>query len=288
MIYVSSFCSKQKRIGHAIEELVEVGIRNIELSGGTEYYVGYEDDILRLKDKFDLKYLVHNYFPPPKEDFVLNLASLDDDIYKKSLQLLQKSIQLCHKIGANRFGFHAGFFVDLKIKELGSAVRRKHIENRELSIKKFCEAFEKLQQEACGIDLYLENNAYSYSNYCVYKNQVPFMLLNYQDYEELKSFINFKLLLDLAHLKVSINTLQLNSNEEFDNMMNESDYLHISENDGVHDQNKGFTEDSDLFELLKRYDLKDKIITIEVYHTIETIIQSRDILASIIDGYNYG
>ena len=114
------------------------------------------------------------------------------------------------------------------------------------------------------------------------------MLLNYQDYEELKSFINFKLLLDLAHLKVSINTLQLNSNEEFDNMMNESDYLHISENDGVHDQNKGFTEDSDLFELLKRYDLKDKIITIEVYHTIETIIQSRDILASIIDGYNYG
>ena len=51
MIYVSSFSSKQKRIGHAIEELVEAGIRNIELSGGTEYYVGYEDEECQIVNK---------------------------------------------------------------------------------------------------------------------------------------------------------------------------------------------------------------------------------------------
>jgi sugar phosphate isomerase/epimerase len=288
MIYVSSSCSKQKRIDDAIEEFVSAGIRNIELSGGTDYYVGYEDDILRLQDKYNLNLLVHNYFPPPKENFVLNLASLDDEIYIKSIQSLCRSIQLSHKIGAKRFGFHAGFFVDMNIKELGSLVEKKIVEKRELSIKRFCEAFKKLQEESRGLDLYIENNIYSYSNYQVFCNQLPFMLLTYKDYSELKKLLNFKLLLDLAHLKVTINTLQLNFDEEFDRMISESDYLHISENNGKHDQNLEFNKKSDLVRILGMHNLRDKTITIEVYSKTETIVQSRDILSSIIDGSNHG
>lgn len=284
MIYVSSACSKQKRIGDAIEELVLAGIRNIELSGGTEYYVGYQDDILRLKDKYNLNYLVHNYFPPPKEHFVINLASLNNNIYDKSIQYLRGSIRLSHKIGAKRFGFHAGFFVDLKSKELGKVVKKKNIENRELSILRFCEAFKILKEESRDLDLYIENNIYSYSNYRVYYDQVPFMLLTHQDYKDLKKRINFNLLLDLAHLKVSINTLQLNLKDEIDKMISESDYLHISENNGKKDQNLALDDESDLVRILKMYNIKDKTITIEVYSDVDSIIQSHDILSSIIEG----
>lgn len=288
MIYVSSSCSKQKRIDDAIEELVSVGIRNIELSGGTEYYVGYEDDILRLQDKYNLNFLLHNYFPPPEENFVLNLASLDNDIYKKSIQNLCRSIQLCHKIGAKKFGFHAGFFFDLTIKELGNVVEKKILENRELSIKRFCEGFRKIEEESRDLDLYIENNIYSYSNYRLFSDQVPFMLLTYNDYNILKKHVNFKLLLDIAHLKVTTNSLQLNFNEEMDKMINESDYLHISENNGKHDQNLEFNKKSNLVRILRMYNLKDKTITIEIYNKIESIAQSRDILSSIIDGSNNG
>jgi sugar phosphate isomerase/epimerase len=283
MIYVSSSCSKQKRIGDAIEELVSVGIRNIELTGGTEYYVGYENEILHLQDKYNLNLLVHNYFPPPKENFVLNLASLDNNIREKSIQHFYRSIRLCHKIGAKRFGLHAGYFIDLNAKELGNVVKKKHIENRDLSIKRFCDAFKKLQEESKGLNLYIENNIYSYLNCREFCDQVPFMLLNYNDYKELKKIIDFKLLLDLAHLKVSANSLQLNFDEEIDKMIYESDYLHISENNGKHDQNLALNKKSELSRILNKYNLKEKTVTIEVYNKIEDIVQSCDILTHIID-----
>jgi sugar phosphate isomerase/epimerase len=216
------------------------------------------------------------------------LASLDNNIYKKSIQNLCRSIRLCHKIGAKRFGFHAGFFVDLNNNELGNVVEKKNVENRELSIKRFCEAFKKIQEESRNLDLYIENNIYSYPNHRVFVDQAPFMLLTHKDYTELKKLINFKLSLDLAHLKVTANSLQLNLNEEIDKMIKASDYLHISENNGKHDQNLKLNKKSNLVRILRMYNLKDKTITIEVYNKIETIVQSRDILTSIIDGSNYG
>jgi len=93
MIYVSSACSKQNLIGPAIKELADQGYRNIELSGGTRYYKDYESDLLDLKKKYSLNFLIHNYFPPPKEPFILNLASLDTDVYEKKFKSLKKSTQ---------------------------------------------------------------------------------------------------------------------------------------------------------------------------------------------------
>jgi sugar phosphate isomerase/epimerase len=243
---------------------------------------------LRLRDKYNLNYLVHNYFPPPKQNFVLNLASLDDIIYEESIQHLFQSIRLCRKIGSSQFGFHAGFFVDLDTNEIGKVIQKKHIENRELSIQRFCEAFKKLQDESRGIDLYLENHIYSYSNFRVFGDQAPFMLLTYKDYIELRQRINFKLLLDLAHLKVSVNTLELNHDDEFEKMMNASDYLHISENNGKQDQNMALDLESDMISILKEWDIKEKTITLEIYNDMETIIRSRNILDSIIDESNSG
>lgn len=40
MIYVSSSCIRNNNIAEIICSLSEKGIRNIELSGGTEYYEG--------------------------------------------------------------------------------------------------------------------------------------------------------------------------------------------------------------------------------------------------------
>jgi hypothetical protein len=93
MIYVSSACSKQKFIGPAVKELADKGFKNIELSGGTRYYDDYEPDLFDLQKKYDLTFLVHNYFPPPKDPFILNLASLDRGIYEKSLHHLKKALR---------------------------------------------------------------------------------------------------------------------------------------------------------------------------------------------------
>ena len=98
MIYISSSCVKHIKIKDAVQDLVNNGFKNIELSGGTEYYNGFEDDLLELKNKYNLNYICHNYFPPPKEHFVLNLASLDDEIYNKTFEHLKNAIELSKKL----------------------------------------------------------------------------------------------------------------------------------------------------------------------------------------------
>ena len=40
---------KAETIKESVQELSENGFVNIELSGGTRYYVGYENDLLKLK-----------------------------------------------------------------------------------------------------------------------------------------------------------------------------------------------------------------------------------------------
>ena len=94
MIYVSSSCVQHKKIKDSVLDLVSNGFKNIELSGGTEYYDGFEYELLELKDKYSLNYICHNYFPPPKEHFVLNLASQDHEVYTKTLNHLKQAIVL--------------------------------------------------------------------------------------------------------------------------------------------------------------------------------------------------
>ena len=229
-IFVSSVCSRQNKIGPAVYELAEAGFRHIELTGGTLYYEGYEEDLLSLKKKYNLTYLIHNYFPPPEKDFVINLASTANDIYRKSLQQLIKAIRLSRKIGAKRFGFHAGFLIDFAPSLLGKGIDKSKLINKEDAIERFCEGFNALTQEAQDISLYIENNVYSNANYKIYKDTPPFLLLTSQDYSELKTVIDFNLLLDLAHLKVTARSLHLHFEKELTKMIDCSDYIHISGN----------------------------------------------------------
>ena len=121
-MYVSSACLKHEKIKDSVEELARNGFKNVELSGGTKYYRGYEEDLLGLKDQYDLNFLLHNYFPPPKEDFILNLASLNDAIYQKTLDHCERAILLARKLGSKKFGLHAGFFIDFAAKEVGKNI----------------------------------------------------------------------------------------------------------------------------------------------------------------------
>ena len=130
MIYVSSSCVKYKKIQDSVVALVNHGFKNIELSGGTEYYDGFEDDLLELKARYNLNYICHNYFPPPKCSFVLNLASLDNEIYEKTLNHLVHAIELSKRLDAKKFGFHAGFLVDIKVSEIGQKISKNDLYNK--------------------------------------------------------------------------------------------------------------------------------------------------------------
>ena len=281
MLYISSTCSKQKKIGDAIRELAEQGYLNIELSGGTIYYDEIEDDIFSLKKEYNLNFLIHNYFPPSRENFVLNFASLDDPIYYKSLDKLIKAIKLSRALGADVYGFHAGFYIDPKEEELGKPFIRRKLNNAALALNRFSKGYNMLISEADNISLYVENNVYSYTNCQRYNRKNPFMLTSYEDYLELKRHMEFNLLLDVAHLYVSARSLDLDFEEQFDQLFSVSDYIHLSENDGLHDQNGGFTEDNHLFKIVSRYNFSEKIVTLEIYDDLEALKESFIMISAI-------
>ena len=282
MIYVSSCCSKQKRIGSAIRELAEHNFRNIELSGGTEYYEGYEYDIFDLKEKYNLTYLIHNYFPPPKENFVLNLASLDDAIFEKSIEQLRKAIRFADQLGMDRFGFHAGFYVDISSDEIGKAIPAYNLWDKKQSYERFCTGFNLIKNESKNVDIYIENNVYSKTNFDTYGPQNPFMLTTPAEYRKLQQYIDFKLLLDVAHLYVSSHTLKFDFESHLDQLIMETDYIHVSDNDGYHDQNENFAYDSKLLKKMAKKHLKDKTITLEIYNELSSLKESFDRITALV------
>ena len=274
-LYVSPCYVKHDKLKDLMEEFALNGFKNIELSGGTKYYEKYEEDLLELKQKYNFNYLLHNCFPQPKDDFVLNLASPDEEIYEKTIEHHKNAISLSRRLGAKKFSFHAGYFIDLKIGELNRNVSLREPCDSKQAIKRFCEGYKLLKEKAGDIELYIENNVLSANNSRIFKGQNPFMLTDYKSYEELKSFIDFKLLLDVAHLNISANSLNVDFGEELKMLFPLSDYIHVSDNDGLHDQNRCLNGDSTVLNALKDYNFDKKIMALEMRGSISDIKKSQ-------------
>lgn len=281
MIYISTSCLKNKSIKESIKQIVDFGYTNIELSGGTDYYPKLVDDILFLEDKYKLNLICHNYFPPPKEHFVLNLASLDLSTQDKSFKFLEKTIKLSDELKIKEFGFHAGFFLNIPLNEIGKKIQSQTLFNKQEAIVQFCKSYNKLDNLTKS-KLYIENNVISGPNYEKFGENI-FMLTSSKDYFALKKLIKFDLILDVAHLKVSCNSLNLNFEEQLDCLIHETDYIHISDNSGVTDDNIGLKKDSQLYSLLSNYSLKNKKITLEVYdNSFKQIEETYNLISNLI------
>lgn len=283
MIYVSSSCVKAVRIADAVETLVDAGFRSIELSGGTEYYPELESDLLELKEKFNLSYLCHNYFPPPKEPFVVNLASLDDSIRTKSLAHLGENIRVSRLLGGDRISFHAGFFVDISTAEIGHELGAATLSGRQEAINRFCDNYQELVAVAGDLPVYVENNVYSQTNRKNFAEETPFMLLNYTDFLELKRKIDFHFLLDVGHLKVSCRTLGLDFSSQLEKLFPLASYLHVSDNDGLEDLHGPVQMGGDIYRALSSFDLSGKVISLEVGGDLSGLRNSYDLIGDLVN-----
>jgi sugar phosphate isomerase/epimerase len=108
-VFVSTtFVPGDMPIGRAIEACVDHGLRSLEL-GSTHPFEPAPLDVVR---QYPLRYLVHNYFPPPEAPLVVNLASLDDDIYRRSRAHVERSLEFCAGAGALLYTVHPGFLSD--------------------------------------------------------------------------------------------------------------------------------------------------------------------------------
>lgn len=273
MKYISSSCVKGvKEVIAVVEKCVLAGFKNIELSGGTEHEEDVCKKLMTLKKTHGLNFMCHNYFPAPKIPFVANLASLNDAIHEQTMSHFKKSIDLSVALGATKFGLHAGFYTDIFLGEIGKNIKKRPLYDKKKARKRFCKSFDELKRYSDDrVTLYIENNVIAAHNFSNYDCNNLLMLTTLDEYEALKKEIDFTLLLDIAHLFVSSKTLGNPFFESATALWHETDYVHISDNDGKRDTNKPLNPDGEVYGFLRTQEKRDKTITFEIYDSFSKI-----------------
>lgn len=271
MIYVSSASFKEKNLSVLLNHFKKNNIKNVELSGGTKYTKNISAIISKHNNQ--MNFLIHNYFPPPKKDFILNLGSTDEKTRLQSVTLCKKAINLCKKFGIKKYAIHAPFLIDFTPNEAGKLIKKRKLSNKKKVVQKFKKSWLEIKKTANNkVSLYIENNVLSFENYKNYNYKNPFLLTDYKSYLFLKKRINFNLLLDFGHLYVSSKTLKKSFSKECLKLIKLTDYFHISDNNGKKDENCGLNIKGEVYRILKKKKFFPKpTFTLEVYKDIKTI-----------------
>jgi len=262
MIYISTGGIKNKTASKFSEELVSYGMNEIELSGGM-YSESLLNDLLILSSKINFQ--IHNYFPPPEKPFVLNLGSLDPNVGMRSYDHVVKALEWCSILGSDHYSFHAGFLLDPGVHELGKKISDRGLYNRDESIEIFISRVKDLNEIAkkSNITLMIENNVLSKNNSLEFNSNPLLMCAPEECNEVLNNFPeDIKLLIDVAHLKVSANSLNFNPEKMFHMCENRIGGYHLSDNNGLSDTNQAFNSKSWFW---KHINPSVNYISIEVY-----------------------
>jgi len=271
MIYISTGGFNKKSVIDVIQLLSKNNIKAFELSGGI-FTDNLESKLKILSNKFE--FIVHNYFPPPKKPFVLNLASLNENIYQESVNHIKQSIKLASSIKSPFYSFHAGFLIDPKVKELGKTIKSNNLYDRDKSLERFIYSIKFLSKYASKykIKLLVENNVITKSNLSKFESN-PLLMTDIKNTGEIvKNFDeNLFFLVDVAHLKVSANTLNFDAREYLEIFKDKIGGYHLSDNNGLVDSNKEISKSSWFWPHL-RNDLN--------YYTLEVYDQNPKVLFS--------
>ena len=240
MIYTSTSCLKNpKNVIKVLDEYDKAGIEQVELGSVHEYF-----DINKLK-KYDFDFLIHNYFPPPKKPFNLNLASQNREILKKSKDLVKQALDFCRKIECSLYTFHAGLTIDPP--KLGKPLPKNGYVEREIAIKTYVESVEELLDFANtkGVKIAMEPNVVQKFNLVNGKNELCLFAEINEINKLFKLIKNNKLgiLLDLGHTAVTSHWLNFDKDEFVEQCKEKVAAIHVSNNNGLTDQHKALTKD---------------------------------------------
>lgn len=268
MIYVSSSCVPADTIKEAVETLAIEGCKNIELSGGTNYYNHIMEDLIALKDKYGLSYLVHNYFPPPDNHFILNISSVDKTLRNKSVKFVKKSLFVAHKLKSTLYALHPGYTKDLILDENNEHFIpcSNNYKNKIHSL----EILEKCLRILC-------NEAKSYGLIFGVENLFPLPDNNFsllcEEWEidwlfkRCADIPNLGLLLDLGHAKISSKLLNFDLNSFLEPIVNKYRHrllgIHLSDNSGLRDDHFLPERDSWMLSFIMKNNLNHLPITLE-------------------------
>jgi len=265
-VYISTSAFKNRSLKKIFYTCLELGFTNVELSANVDYADDNVAVVRKLYKSGQMRFLVHNYFPRPKEDFVLNLASDDKEVVRRSVQHCQIALDLSADLGAPFFSVHAGFAFHAQPQDLG----RPQIDLPRISYptayKNFVKNVRVLLDYAAkrNIQLAVENNVVAKFNLIKGKNEIALLA----DADEAVRFYkevgraNLFFLIDLGHLKVSSAAMGFGREDYLQKVLPWAAAFHLSDNDGLEDTTRPFGEDVWFKDVIKRNKNKTWILEI--------------------------
>ena len=274
-VYVSSGClGYGKSVDGVVDIYIKNGIRGIELSSSHYYEPGIPSSLKRK----EADYLIHNYFPPPQEPLILNLASQDDSIRRRSIDVAKNAIDACRELGCPIYSLHGGFLIDPDLDlDRGDSKALPHDEGMEL----FFGSLEALCGYAAGagIGIAVENNP------CMPGLVGSLLFDDARDFEIMfgePAFSDVSVLLDLGHLKVSSGVLGFDAHDFISRVADRVAIVHVHDNDGVVDNHDPFTDDSWCIRAIRRFGLEDRDLVVEIKsRDIAGVLESRELLGAL-------
>jgi sugar phosphate isomerase/epimerase len=209
----------------------------LELSGGPHRSPAeLSEGMARLRRAGAASILVHNYFPPPKEPFVLNLATADAILLERCLRLAGEALDLCAALGTPFYSFHPGYRRDGRELSNGHFAFSGPQRSMSATLAQFHANFPALHALACerGVKLAVEN-------LFPIRDEVTSLANTLGEMEALIAPLpgDVGLLLDLGHLAVSANLLGFDRLAYLDGLLSRHGgrifEVHLSGNDGETD-----------------------------------------------------
>lgn len=260
-IFVSTSCiSRVEEVISRISLYQNYGLNAIELGGGVLVDEKSLSQIPTLKCQF----LVHNYFPPPTNSFVLNLASSDESIRQRSLDFVLNALLLTSKLDSPFYSVHAGFITDPVSFGTTSFVFPMPASSNEaqLAMERFVSTLKIALDYAENLNLQLlvENNV------CTEELRGKLLLTTAEEFLELFCLLPSQylgLLLDTGHLNVTAHTLGFDPVTFVDRVAPFVRAFHIHENDGMADTHRCVQHGSWVLNVLRRPEFASLPIVVE-------------------------
>ena len=272
-MYVSTSCLSSKYdFSQILDIYSKLGIKNVELGVCKDSTL----DVTKLIKRYNFDYIVHHYFPPPQKPFIVNLASQDKQIFRKSINQIIKSIDFCADFDINFFSFHAGFRVD---PDINLKFNFNNIPEYEDSFNMFKESVAEVVDyaERRSVKVAIENNVLAEYNLIDGQNKL-LLMCELWEFERLFNEIrsnNLGVLLDIGHLKVTSNLLKFDAEELIDKLKDKTFAVHIHENNGQVDEHRCIREgDWSLAIVNKYFKKKDIHIVLECKCNNETEVEN--------------
>ncbi|MEZ4701593.1 MAG: TIM barrel protein [Rhodothermales bacterium] len=279
--YLSTGAFRTRSLDEIVFLCLRYDLRRIELSSGLDPF-----DMGQVAHRLEqlAPCLVHNYFPPPDPPIVLNLAAEDRSSLEASLALCRRAIDLSAAFGAPFYSVHSGFVAALTPDMLGNpdaqaaAAATLTADAYERAFDRFCESASTLSRyaRAAGVRLLFENNVQTRET----AGRNHLLMVRAEEFERFFARLNdsnIGVLVDTGHLRVSARTLGFSESEFCLRLAHRIHAFHLSENDGLADQNRPVTAASWFWPVVRLF--PKATVVLEAYGlSISQMLHQRDLV----------